>query len=135
MLDCIPHEDKFPCPVCGHLVYTHMPGHHEQCPICGWEDDLAQLRFPQMPGSANRTSLQNAQINFINLGVTERFKLGQTRKPYEFESRDPEWRLLDEARDNIEQPTGDEDYSLTYPWNDTTVLYYWRNTYWRRLHS
>ena len=27
------------------------------------------------------------------------------------------------------------DYANSYPLNDTTVLYYWRATYWRRLAS
>jgi hypothetical protein len=49
--------EKFPCPCCGHLVHDREPGFHQTCPICGWEDDLSQLRFPLMPGSSNTVCL------------------------------------------------------------------------------
>lgn len=39
-------QTKFPCPCCGYLVFDREPGFHQVCPICGWEDDLSQLRFP-----------------------------------------------------------------------------------------
>ena len=35
------------------------------------EDDLAQLRFPRMPGSANHVSLEQGQQDFAELGVAE----------------------------------------------------------------
>jgi rubrerythrin len=38
-------EMKYPCPGCGYLVFDEPPGSYEICPICFWEDDLAQLRF------------------------------------------------------------------------------------------
>lgn len=129
----MPIVDKYPCPACGHLVNDQMPGNHEVCPICGWQDELAQLRFPLMPGNGNRVTLQEAQINYMKHGAAERSNKGQTREPFHFEGRDQGWRPLDEARDNIEHPHRGEDYASTYPWNDTTVLYYWRSTYWRRI--
>ena len=42
-------------------------------------------------------------------------------------------RPLDLARDNVEEPRRGENYGETYPYEDTTVLYYWRTTYWRRV--
>ena len=51
----------YPCPCCGYLVFRMQPGGNERCPICLWEDDLAQLRFPYLPGSANHVSLEEAQ--------------------------------------------------------------------------
>ncbi len=72
---------RFPCPCCGHLVFAREPGHHETCPICGWEDDLAQLRFAAMPGSSNRVSLQQAQLNYRAFGAAERRSQGLTRGP------------------------------------------------------
>jgi hypothetical protein len=128
-------QQKFPCPCCGYLVFERMPGHHETCPICWWEDDLAQLRFPKMPGGANGVSLLDAQQNFAELGTAEKKNRGLPRPPFETEHQDSGWRPLDSAADNIEEPHRGEDYSRTYPWRDTTVLYYWRKSYWRRLSS
>src|ERR1700676_3036143 len=48
---------KHPCPCCGYRVLEE-PGAYEICPICGWEDDVSQLRFATMPGGANRPSLR-----------------------------------------------------------------------------
>ncbi len=51
--------------------------------------------------------------------------------PTKYEMRRP----LDFAHDNIEEPGRSTNYADTYPLDDTTVLYYWRATYWRRLAS
>ena len=128
-------RDKFPCPCCGHLVHDQLPGFHQVCPICGWEDDLTQLRFPQMPGSSNTVSLAEAQHNYRSYGASERRNAGNTRTPVDGESVEANWRPLDPSLDNIEQPTRGTSYADSYPWPDTTVLYYWRRTYWRRLAS
>jgi hypothetical protein len=115
-----------------------------------------------MPGSANGVSLEQAQHNFIEFGTAERRHRGGGREPFDEESRDAAWRLLDPARDkfagsefgqwsgrrwprsgepqgrgehNVEEPQRGIDYGESYPFADTTVLYYWRETYWRRLAS
>ena len=129
------HLDKFPCPCCGYLVFERQPGSSAVCPICRWEDDLAQLRFPCMPGSANAVSLAQAQQNFHELGVALRRYAGQGRAPRRGEARESGWRPLDPGRDNVEEPRAGIDYANSYPLGDTTVLYYWRTTYWRRLVS
>lgn len=128
-------EGNYPCPCCGYLVFRHPPGCHETCPICQWEDDLAQLRFPRMPGSANAVSLEEAQQNFADFGAATRRHQLEARAPVEGETREHEWRPLDASRDNIEEPTRGVAYAESYPFDDTTVLYYWRPTYWRRLAS
>ena len=117
------------------MVFVRQPGNHEKCPICLWEDDLAQLRFARMPGSANHVSLEDAQHNYAEFGAAERRHKGTGRAPLDIESREADWRLLDPARDNVEEPQRSIDYGDTYPLADTTVLYYWRATYWRRLAS
>ncbi len=126
---------KYPCPCCGYLVFRNQPGHHEKCPICLWEDDLAQLRFPRMPGSANMVSLEQAQHNFESFGTAELRNMGGARLPVEGELRELQWRPLDPGRDNVEEPESGINYADSYPLADTTVLYYWRPTYWRRLAS
>ncbi len=96
---------------------------------------MAQLRFPRLPGSANHVSLEDAQHNFSEFGVAERHNRGGGRAPLDAESREAGWRLLDPMRDNVEEPQRNIDYGDSYPFSDTTVLYYWRTTYWRRLAS
>jgi hypothetical protein len=103
--------------------------------MCLWEDDLAQLRFPRMPGSANHVSLEGAQHNYVEFGAAERRHKGTGRAPLDTEAREAGWRLLDPVRDNVEEPQHSIDYGDSYPLNDTTVRYYWRTTYWRRLAS
>ncbi|MFH8387921.1 CPCC family cysteine-rich protein [Kitasatospora sp. NPDC018058] len=39
------------------------------CPICFWEDDSVQFRWPFTPGGANRVSLAEAQGAVGNLRV------------------------------------------------------------------
>jgi len=126
---------RFPCPCCGYRVFARQPGSSETCPICLWEDDLAQLRFPRLPGSANHVSLEDAQQNFAACGAAERRNVQSVRSPFETEQRDQEWRPLDPAQDNIEEPQRGINYADSYPLNDTTVLYYWRETYWRKRAS
>ena len=126
-------QDKFPCPCCGHLVFDREPGYHQVCPICLWEDELAQLRFPTMPGVSNSVSLVDAQSNYQRFGVAERKNQGQGREALDSEAVEEGWRPIDPLIDNLEQPTSGEDYSTSYPWTNTTVLYYWRPTYWRRV--
>ncbi len=128
-------QRRYPCPCCGHLVFDHEPGFHKTCPICGWEDNLMQLRFPTMPGMGNDVSLYRGQLNYQEFGAAERKNRGVTRTPVEGEERETEWRLLDLKRDNVEEPQRGVDYMNSYPEADTTVLYYWRSTYWRKLNS
>jgi hypothetical protein len=88
-----------------------------------------------MPGSSNGVSLAEAQQNYQRYGASEQRNRGLTRSPVEGEPREGSWRLLDLANDNIEYPRRGVGYGDSYPWPDTTVLYYWRRTYWRRLAS
>ena len=71
----------YPCPCCGHLVFRREPGGHEVCPICLWEDELAQLRFPLMPSISNGVSLSVAQQNYQTFGAAQRKNQGLARKP------------------------------------------------------
>jgi len=127
------YEEKFPCPCCGHLVHSLEPGHHQNCPICGWEDNLVQLRFPLMPGGCNRVSLADGQRNYCDYGAAERRYVGHTRAPEHGEPVEQGWRPLDPARDNVEEPRRGQNYGESYPYEDPAVLYYWRATYWRRV--
>jgi hypothetical protein len=122
---------EYPCPCCGFLVFEEPPGSDDICPICFWEDDISQLRFPEMPVGANRVSLIEAQRNFQNLGASVIRLLPNVRKPTPGDKHDPEWRPIDEATDNVEKGVSGVEYGLTYP-QDGTSLYYWRHDYWRK---
>src|SRR5438876_1099928 len=66
---------KFPCACCGYLTLTDSPGNYDICHVCFWEDDPVQFLDPWYVGGANKVSLQEAQQNFLNFGVSEqRFK-------------------------------------------------------------
>lgn len=125
-------RELFPCPCCGFRVFTFPPGYHQVCPICSWEDNLAQLRFPLMPGGANRESLEVSQKNFREFGAADRYSLDRVREPDESDHQERDWRPLDTRTDNVEEPQRGVNYADSYP-EDTTVLYYWRNSYWRRV--
>ncbi len=87
------NSSLFPCPCCGYRVFARQPGSNERCPVCLWEDDLAQLRFPRMPGSANGVSLEQAQHNFVEFGTAKRRYRGGGREPFDMELRDAAWRM------------------------------------------
>jgi hypothetical protein len=55
----------YPCPVCGFEVFPDPPGSYDFYPICGWEDDEVQLRFPAMRGGANKASLFECQQHLL----------------------------------------------------------------------
>ena len=114
----------YPCPCCGYFVFNDPPGSYDICPICFWEDDIFQLRFPMTTG-ANHVSLIQAQQNCARDGVSELRFHAHARPPKEFELRDPDWRPIDVTKDSIEQTVSDVDYGDTYP-EDSTRLYYWR---------
>src|SRR5262249_13854102 len=123
----------YPCPCCGYLVFSEPPGSYDICPICFWEDDLSQLRFVHTTG-ANHVSLVEGQRNYLAIGACEERVKPYVRPPRPYEQRDPEWRVIDPAIDNIEEPISGLDYGTTYP-EDDEALYYWRSSYWRRTAS
>jgi len=50
-----------PCPCCGHLTFNQPHGSYDLCPVCFWEDDAYQLRYPELLGRANGITLVEAQ--------------------------------------------------------------------------
>jgi hypothetical protein len=109
------------------LVFDEAPGSYEICPICYWEDDLTQLRFPRMSWGANRVSLIEAQENYFRDGVSELRFRSHVRTAEASDVREPQWRRIDVRADRIEEPIPGKDYGFSYP-EDATELYYWRQT-------
>jgi hypothetical protein len=124
------NDQIYPCACCGYLVNDEPPGSCNICPICSWEDDLAQLRYPDLAGGANKVSLTDGQKNFATIGVHDATHLVHVRKPSESDRKDPEWRPVDRHLDEFEL-TKDPPAGADYP-KDYTQLYYWRKTYWLR---
>jgi Cysteine-rich CPCC/SMI1 / KNR4 family (SUKH-1) len=121
---CSLRETRYPCPCCGHLVFHEPPGSDDICPVCYWQDDIVQLRWPDRAGGANRPSLIEAQANFARFGATEQRFSEYTRPPRTDEPMDANWRPFDQNRDFIEPHVSGRDYGDTYD-NDRTVYYYW----------
>ena len=96
-------KGKYPCPCCGYMVFEESPGSYDICPICFWEDDLSQLRFPRTTG-ANRVSLVEAQRNYDRYGACELRFLSNVRMATASDDRDPDWRQLDPCADTVEEP-------------------------------
>lgn len=111
-------EERYPCPCCGFLTHDEGPGDFEFCPVCGWQDDLSQLRFASTPGGANQLSLVEAQQAALASGVLK------TPHPHD---RDPDWRPLDARTDRIEVPERGRDYGGTYADDPRAYYYYWRS--------
>jgi hypothetical protein len=122
------HPEKHPCPCCGYLVLDEA-GLYDICPICGWEDDVSQLRFATMPGGANRPSLRDAQTNYATRGYSDDRAAPHVRKPGPDDARDPFWRIL--TAEDIEVAPPGIDQGRTYP-ATTAELYYWRPEYFRK---
>jgi hypothetical protein len=118
-------EQRYPCPCCGHLVFSEAPGSDDICLVCFWEDDVTQLRWPNLSGGANAVSLLEAQRSFAKIGAIEETFVNDVRPPTAEEPLDPEWRPISDS-DVFEAP----DESAPWP-EDKTALYYWRRNYWR----
>jgi hypothetical protein len=117
---------KYPCPCCGYLVFGDLPGSYDTCPICFWEDDLVQLRWPQLGDGANAVPLVEAQQNFLKLGAMEQRFVKNVRAVGPDDKREPGWRHIDTT--DVLEPEASR-----IPWpEELTTLYYWRPTFWRR---
>lgn len=56
-------EKDLLCPVCGKYSFTEY-GAYEICPVCFWEDDPLQRKYPWLRGGANNDSLNEAREHY-----------------------------------------------------------------------
>jgi hypothetical protein len=109
----------FTCPCCGFLSFDEEPGSLEICRVCGWQDEVAGLRFALDSLVPNYVSLKVAQANFVLSG---RFDL-KPRKERTLEyQKDSSWRIIS-ASDIFERFEG---HIMKMNPVDPTELYYWR---------
>ena len=102
-------------------MFGEAPGSYDICPVCFWEDDHVQLRWPDFAGGANGPSLIDSQKNYEGLGAMEARFVSHVRPPLDVEPLDPGWHRLDRSVDQIAV------FDAGAPWpNDLTTLYWWR---------
>lgn len=53
------------CPVCGKYHFEEKDA-YEECPVCGWVDDLLQRTEPDYKGGFNRISVNEAKKLFAS---------------------------------------------------------------------
>lgn len=121
-------RDKYTCPVCGYKVFENEPNSYDICPICYWEDEAMQLRYPNERG-ANRVTLVEAQLNYEEVGYSDNATKNLVREVNEDDEKDYNWRKLDLTKDKIEEKVVDDKQITIYP-TDLTKLYYWEDNYW-----
>ncbi|MFE6746326.1 CPCC family cysteine-rich protein [Kitasatospora purpeofusca] len=123
-------DTRRPCPCCGRLVLDAeegWPGSSVVCPVCAWEDDPVQLRWPFAPG-ANSVPLVEAQRNVRAYAACDQRGRFHARPPTADEPLDPAWRPIDPATDVFEERRDD---GSGRPWpEDRSVLCWWLPTFW-----
>ena len=109
----------YPCPACGFEVFQNSIGSYDMCPLCGWEDDGVQLKFPAMRGGANGESLYERQQKNLEEIPLELKELNGF-------FRDKTWRplTLEECQNVKGMPKTGFEYFLSIDGKDD--FYYWR---------
>ena len=64
------YMEKFKCPCCGYYTLP-TTGAYDICPVCFWEDDVAQEDDPDLEGGANDKSLRESRENYRIFGACE----------------------------------------------------------------
>lgn len=110
---------SYPCPACGLMAFDELPGSYDLCPVCNWEDDGVQLRYPAMRGGANADSLFEYQQKVLKYLPA---RIEETKG----HSRDPSWRPLtpDECTDLTDMPQTGREYFDSIDAEE--LSYYWR---------
>ncbi|MEV5005913.1 CPCC family cysteine-rich protein [Streptomyces sp. NPDC055692] len=96
--------DRRPCPCCGHLIHDEPRGSNDICPVCFWEDDLSQLRWPTTTG-VSRVSLREAQRNVQRFGICDQRGLRFARRPLPDEPLAPSGTRSTRSRTHSRTPT------------------------------
>lgn len=68
------------CPCCGNYTIDPDEPEFDICPVCFWENDPYQEKFPEETG-ANNISLNEARKNYEEFGACEKRLVKYVRKP------------------------------------------------------
>lgn len=69
------------CDCCGN--YALIEESDDICPVCGWQEDNVQRRYPDSIGGANyEISLNEAKKNYRMFGAISKKYVTEVRKPY-----------------------------------------------------
>ena len=79
-MDNIEHFEYAICPCCGCHTLDLEDSSFEICPVCFWENDPSQVRYPDETG-ANKVSLNQARKNYEEFGACEERFTEYVRKP------------------------------------------------------
>lgn len=114
-----------PCPCCGHVTLTD-PGEYDLCPVCFWEDDPEQLRWPNSTDGANGVGLIESQHEYARTGSMHLDYRRKVRAARTSEPLDQGWRPI-----NLEVDEFEPSNVQVHDWpDDLTQLYWWRPTFW-----
>ena len=114
-------DQSYPCPSCGFLVFDEPPGSYDICPICGWEDDHVQLKYPMMRGGANGGSLFEYQQQILEEVPAEVREHGGYIRSSDWHPLRPE-----DCAVNANSPNSGLGYFLAA--TEESPPYYWKKT-------
>lgn len=107
-----------PCPACGFLsIEEDCYGTYNIFPICGWENDAAQLGNPACDGGANGESLVEAQLaalakHPLTIAITDNME------------RDSQWRPLNAAERETAEAEKQTEYWINNAVYDPETVYW-----------
>ena len=69
----------YECKCCGCLTIEEK---YDICPVCRWEHDPYQEKYPDHAGGANDVSLIQAKENYLRFGVCDERLAEFAREPF-----------------------------------------------------
>lgn len=77
---------KYKCPCCNRNTMDNSdPLFHDICPVCYWKNDPIQNEDENYCGGANKVSLAQARINYLEFGASSEEFVSKVRNPFENE--------------------------------------------------
>lgn len=77
---------RFRCPCCGfYTLPERAEGNYNICPVCFWEDDRLQQEDDDLEGGANKVSLKQARLNYMEFGASDERFIDRVREATEEE--------------------------------------------------
>ncbi len=69
----------YECKCCGCLT---IEDEYDICPVCFWEADPYQEKYPDYEGGANKVSLIQAKENYLSFGAAKEWDVEYVRDPF-----------------------------------------------------